>query len=333
MIYFPIVIQQIALFIVYAVIGVYAVKRGYFSSSSLDVISKLLIKITIPVMLFSNTVNGATRQEFIAALPILLATVLMYVLLFLLSLLLAGLFGMKGNRKHVYQACTMYGNIGFIGIPIVAALFPERGMLYIALFTVIDQLTLWTVGIGLTAPTDSRRVLSPAEVALKMINPAVIAILSAVVFVFAGWHLPDVLNTGLKNVGGITPVLAMIYIGGLFCFTNIPDYLKHMEIYAEILVKMVLFPPAFFLILRIIPGLSEEIRFTLSVLTALPTMSTIPMFARDQKSDGEYGAGMLFVTTACAVVTVPLVCLIGFISSVALAIYSIRNLVRIGEKL
>ena len=31
--------------------------------------------------------------------------------------------------------------------------------------------------------------------------------------------------------------------------------------------------------------------------------------------------------------SVPLVCLIGFISSVALAIYSIRNLVKISEKL
>ena len=310
MLYFPIVIEQICLFVIYAVLGVYAVKKGYFTSASLDVISKLLIKITIPIMLFANTINGATREEFIAALPILLATVLMYALLYLLSLILARVFRLSGNRGHVYQACTMYGNIGFIGIPIVAALFPERGMLYIALFTVIDQLTLWTIGIGLTSPQDDRTTLSPAEVAKKMINPAVIAILLAVVFVFTGWRLPEVLNTGLKNVGGITSVLAMIYIGGLFCFTDIAGFLKHAEIYAEVIVKMILFPPAFYMILRLIPGLTPEIRFTLSVLTALPTMSTIPMFARDQKSDGEYGAGMLFVSTVCSILTLPLVCLI-----------------------
>lgn len=310
MTYFPIVLEQIALFVIYALLGVYAVKRGYFTSASLDVLSKLLIKITIPIMLFANTINGATRQEFIAALPILLATVLMYILLYVLSLILARVFRLTGNRGHVYQACTMYGNIGFIGIPIVAALFPEKGMLYIALFTVVDQLTLWTIGINLTAPADSQKAPSPAEVAKKMVNPAVIAILLAVVFVFAGWQLPEVLNKGLKNVGGITSVLAMIYIGGLFCFTDILGYLKHIEIYAEIVCKMILFPLAFFEILRLIPGLSQEIRITLSVLTALPTMSTIPMFARDQKSDGEFGAGMLFVNTVCSIVTLPLVCLI-----------------------
>ena len=310
MLYFPIVIEQIALFLIYAMLGVYAVKRGYFTSASLDVISKLLIKITIPIMIFANTINGATREEFIAALPILLATVLMYALLYLLSVLLKNIFRLSGDSGRVYQACTMYGNIGFIGIPIVAALFPERGMLYIALFTVIDQLTLWTIGISLTSPMGGSRTLSPAEVAKKMVNPAVIAILLAVVFVFTGWRLPEVLNTGLKNVGGITSVLAMIYIGGLFCFTDIAGYLRHPEIYAEIIVKMILFPPVFYMILRLIPGLTQEIRFTLSVLTALPTMSTIPMFARDQRSDGEYGAGMLFVTTVCSVVTLPLVCLI-----------------------
>ena len=34
----------------------------------------------------------------------------------------------------------MFGNIGFMGIPIIAAIFPKQGMLYIALFTVVDQL-------------------------------------------------------------------------------------------------------------------------------------------------------------------------------------------------
>ena len=70
----------------------------------------------------------------------------------------------------------MFGNIGFMGIPIVAAVFPEQGMLYIALFTVVDQLLLWTVGVNLTAPTDKENAMSIASRLLKMINPATIAV-------------------------------------------------------------------------------------------------------------------------------------------------------------
>ena len=58
MLYFPIVIEQICLFVIYAVLGVYAVKKGYFTSASLDVISKLLIKITIPMFARDQKSDG-----------------------------------------------------------------------------------------------------------------------------------------------------------------------------------------------------------------------------------------------------------------------------------
>jgi len=48
-------------------------------------------------------------------------------------------------------ASSLFGNVGFIGIPIISSLFPQKGMLYIALFTIVDQLLLWTLGLSLTS--------------------------------------------------------------------------------------------------------------------------------------------------------------------------------------
>ena len=50
----------------------------------------------------------------------------------------------------------IYGNVGFLGIPLLSAAFPERGGLYIALFSIIDQLVLWTYGMYLTTPGEKR---------------------------------------------------------------------------------------------------------------------------------------------------------------------------------
>ena len=166
----------------------------------------------------TNTLNGATRQEFVDDLPVLAVTALLYFLLYPLSRLLARLFSLKGNENHVYSACSMFGNIGFMGIPIVAAVFPEHGMLYIALFTVVDQLLLWTVGVNLTAPTDKENAMSIASRLLKMVNPATIAVTLAVIGIFLDVHLPLPVNTALTKAGALTTPLAMIYMGGLFCF-------------------------------------------------------------------------------------------------------------------
>lgn len=222
MAYFSIVLSQIIGFVIYILIGIAAVRMRVLGSRSLGVFSRFITKISLPLLLFSNTLNGATRQQFISALPVLAVTVLMYFLLYLLCCLLARLFGLKGNENHVYRACAMFGNIGFMGIPIVAAVFPEQGMLYIALFTVIDQLLLWTLGVNLTAPVDRENAMSIASRLQKMVNPATIAIVLAIVGIFTGIELPAPVNTALTKAGALTTPLAMIYMGGLFCYIDIP---------------------------------------------------------------------------------------------------------------
>mgnify|MGYP000190558150 CR=1 FL=1 len=165
--YFSIVLGQIIGFVIYILIGIIGVRMGVLTPRSLGVLSQFITKISLPLLLFTNTLNGATREQFIGDLPVVAATALMYILLYPLCRLLARIFGLTGNENHVYRACSMFGNIGFMGIPIVAAVFPEHGMLYIALFTVVDQLLLWTVGVNLTAPTDKENCYVHRQPAVK----------------------------------------------------------------------------------------------------------------------------------------------------------------------
>lgn len=279
MAYFSIVLSQIIGFVIYILIGIAAVRMRVLGSRSLGVFSRFITKISLPLLLFSNTLNGATRQQFISALPVLAVTVLMYFLLYLLCLFLARLSGLKGNENHVYRACAMFGNIGFMGIPIVAAVFPEQGMLYIALFTVIDQLLLWTLGVNLTAPVDRENAMSVISRLRKMVNPATIAI-----------------------------VLAMIYMGGLFCYIDIPRYIRKKEFYGAVAIKMCLFPPLFYMLCQTL-GVVHDVTVTMSLLSALPSMAAVVRLAQNQHSAGNYAAGMILVTTLCSIVTLPLVCL------------------------
>ena len=308
MAYFSIVLSQIIGFVIYILIGIAAVRTHVLTSRSLGVFSQFITKVTMPILLFVMTLNGATRQQFISALPVLAVSVLLYFLLYLLCRLLARLFGLKGNENHVYRACAMFGNIGFMGIPIIAAIIPKQGMLYIALFTVVDQLLLWTLGVNLTAPVDKENAMSPASRLRKMVNPATIAIVLAVIGLFIGLHLPEPINAALTKAGLLTPPMALIYLGGLFCYIDIPQYIRKKEIYGTVAVKMCLFPLVFYEICQFLQ-VPHDITLTMSILPTLPSMAVIVMLAQNQRSAGNYAAGMLLVTTLCSIVTIPLVCL------------------------
>lgn len=77
--YFSIVLGQIIGFVIYILIGIIGVRMGVLTPRSLGVLSQFITKISLPLLLFTNTLNGATREQFIGDLPVVAATALMYI--------------------------------------------------------------------------------------------------------------------------------------------------------------------------------------------------------------------------------------------------------------
>lgn len=307
--YFSIVLEQIEIFVVYMLIGIFAVKLHFLDRNKLGVLSGCITKILLPLLIFTNTINGTTREQFLSSSVIILLAAVLYLVLYTVAAILAKLLRIDCKHESLYRACTMFGNCGFMGIPIITALYPEQSGLYIAMYTVIDQLALWTVGTDLTAPADNTKKLSTSQRFRKMINPATVAILAGVFVVLTGIRLPSIIVTALSKTGAAASPLAMVYLGGVFCYIKIIDYLKLKEVYATIVVKMLLLPVLVYAVLSHIPAVDQNVAVTIGILCALPTMSSVAMMAESQHSDSDYATGFIFVTTLLSIVTLPVVCL------------------------
>ena len=146
-----VLLQQIGMFVIYIITGVILIRTKVLTRENLEIISKVVIKLSLPVMIFINTVNGVDRKSFFSSLSILGIAVVMYVCLLILGTLSGKVFHLHGEHLQLYRAMTVFGNVGFMGIPIVVSIYPEKGMLYMAVFTIIDQLMLWTLGVKLTS--------------------------------------------------------------------------------------------------------------------------------------------------------------------------------------
>ena len=307
--YFSIVLEQIEIFVVYMLIGIFAVKMHFLDREKLGVLSGCITKILLPLLIFTNTINGTTREQFLSSVVIILLAAVLYLTLYVVSAVLAKFLKIDCKHESLYRACTMFGNCGFMGIPIITSLYPEYGGLYIAMYTVIDQLALWTVGTDLTSPVDNTNKLSTSQRFRKMINPATIAILAGVFIVLTGVKLPSIIVTALAKTGAAASPLAMVYLGGVFCYIKIIDYLKLKEVYVTIVVKMLLLPILVYSILSHISAVNQNVAVTIGILCALPTMSSVAMMAESQHSDSDYATGFIFVTTLISIITLPVVCL------------------------
>ena len=299
---FWILLEQMELFVIYILAGVMLVKSGLFNRESLQPISKFVLRMGLPLLIFTNIINGVERNILLHSGSVLMAAFLFYVAMFFISMGVARLFHVKEKQEQIYQAMSMFGNIGFMGIPIITSIYPENGILYVSVFSIVDQLFLWTLGVKLTAPEGEGK-FNPK----KLVNPASVGIVVALFMILTGIKLPELLNTGFTKIGSTATPLAMIYLGGTFACVPVKDGLCRGELYGIVLVKMLLVPVVMYMIMGFF-GMSGDVCLTLSLIAGMPVMASIAMMVTP--SDSEYAMGGIFITTIGSLVTLPLVCFI-----------------------
>ena len=297
-----ILITQLGMFVIYILAGILLIRTKVLNRENMEVVSRLVIKLALPVMIFTNTVNGVDKEMLFHSLSILGIAFFMYLCLFGLSFLSGKLFHLQGDHQQLYSAMSAFGNIGFMGIPIITSIYPENGILYVSVFSIVDQLFLWTLGVKLTAPEGEGKFDLK-----KLVNPASIGIIVALFMILTGLKLPTLLNTGLQKIGSTATPLAMIYLGGIFACVPMKNGLRRGELYGIVFAKMLLVPMIMYGMMGAF-GIAGDVRLTIALIAGMPVMASIAMMVTS--SDSEYAMGGIFITTICSLVTLPLVCLI-----------------------
>lgn len=304
------VLTQIMIFILLILLGIVAVKCKILDEHSLANLSKVIMRMALPAYIFINTAEGATRSGLASSLAVIPMAVVLYLLLFLLSLGIEHIFHLRGNRSHVFRAIVMFGNVGFMGIPLVVELYPDTALLYVSLFTILDQILFWTYGVSLLEKVEgskSKKKFSPA--ALKnLLSPALLAIVFATICVLLNLHLLYVISATLNKLGAASMPLSLLYIGGMLSMTDVRKVLKCGELYAEISLKMIVLPLLFYFIIRHL-GISTDMAGTMAFLAGLPAINMVAMLAKNNGSDGDYAVCAVMMTTLACLVTLPIVSL------------------------
>ena len=74
-----ILLQQIGMFVIYILAGAILVKTKVLSRETLEPISKLVIKMALPVMVFINITDGVDRQVLLTSWSILVIAAGFYI--------------------------------------------------------------------------------------------------------------------------------------------------------------------------------------------------------------------------------------------------------------
>ncbi|WP_237266943.1 AEC family transporter [Thermoclostridium stercorarium] len=141
---FDIVFDQVLILLIIMVAGVIAGKAGIIADGASKKFSELLLYVTSPMLVLGSFFFEYSAEKFINGLMVfLIATVFYFFSIFLSSILFKGF---DEKIKPIMRFSSVFSNAGFIGLPMMKALYGQDGVFLGSFYIVAFNLFVWTFG-------------------------------------------------------------------------------------------------------------------------------------------------------------------------------------------
>lgn len=294
------VIPQILMLFCIAAVGWILRRIHVFTNEVIKGVNSITLKAAWPAMILMTTQKDCTEESLQGFLIVFAFTlVLLLVLMVILGWGCAGLF--KDRNNQVFTLLAVMPNAGFVGLPIIEALYGSVGMLYLAAFLAAFNFVLWTVGVLLFSDFSLKNLKC-------MLNPGLIASVIGTLLFLLKIRLPSFALSTVKQLGSLTTPFSMLLLGARLDMIRLP-ILRELRLWASLVLKMLVIPlaaVAVFHFLKVDPVVQG-----VTILSfAMPSASAAQLFAEKYDRDVEFSIAGVSATMLVCILTLPLIILV-----------------------
>ena len=293
------------------VVGYIAGKWGYMGGTFDKKLSKVVIDITCPALILSSAMTGELPDRRYI-LPLLGISVLTYVLLTGVALLLPRLLTKKKDDEGVIGFAMMFGNVGFMGYPIVASIFGHEAVFYAAVLNVVNTFTVFTVGTMLIVGKNLESTVEEKEMSQKKMlrkvlysTPMLSAYLTMLIVALEIKDIPEFISQPLTMIGNITVPAALLIIGSSMSQLPLRALLGNSTIYTTTLMRLAILPIGIHYLMTLL-GFSSFVVGINTVVIAMPVATYGTILCLRHGKDTTLITEVTFITTLLAMISIPL---------------------------
>ncbi len=294
--YLLMVASQVGTVFLMMAVGFGLARGGKLNPLGIPQLTNLLLNAVLPCMLIDSLQLERT-PELMGAMGY--AALLAAVLYVLYCLLVVPLFRRQpGPTCKALQFGVLYGNVGFMGIPLVQMVLGDHAMIFGVINLVVFNVFNWSHGVLLMGGKE--------QVSLKqaVVNPGILGILAGLTFFLGGITLPPMVGNAVDFLGSMNTPLAMVIIGAQMASADWVSTFRDKNILAAAALKLLAMPLLTALLLCPIHP-EPDLYCTLVILSGVPTASITAMFAQRYGQDVNRSAQMVTLSTLCSIVTLP----------------------------
>ncbi len=289
---------QVAILAVMVVVGYVCDKTGLYTEKTAKACNDLLFYIITPAVIINSFLNVQFTKE----------NGLSYLLFFSIicgfhivgALLTRPFFRSAGENRSIFQYAAMFGNMGYMGLPLSKAVAGDLGVFFCSAAVVVFNIFSFTYGIRLMDREEGKIQLKKL-----LINPGTIGIFIGLPLFLLDVKLPEVLATPIASIGALNTPLAMVMFGTYLANTDLLGMFRQKENYFVALIKLLVLPLGSLSLLWLC-GVRGAMLVTAAVCCGAPTASNTAMFAAKYGRDTGTASKVCGFVSVLSILTLPL---------------------------
>ena len=292
-------LNQTLIMLILIIVVIICKKTKIITDDGNKELSKLVLTVVNPIVILMAYQTDYKPQLVKNLLIAFGLSILSYIILIVAAYLLIP--QKDGRETQIERFSAVYSNCGFMGIPLVNALFGSEGIFYLTAFLTVFNLVVWTHGI----------ILISGERNLKNIvkvfySPVIISIVLGIIMFFAQIRLPDIITDSLNFISNLNTPLAMIVSGVTIADTKILKLLKKPGIYYVSFLKLILLPLILIAVFSLF-NVNEQVRITVLVAASAPAAAMCTLQCIRYEKNSLYASEIFAASTILSVVTLPII--------------------------
>lgn len=302
-----VVIQQMVIIFILIAIGVFLYKKKMLSEMTSQQISGLIVNVTNPALLVSSALQEGPKVSLQELGVTLGVDLVIYGILIAAGFLIPRILRVPDGYHYAYQMLTIFGNVGFIGIPLASAVLGTESLIFVSIYNLLYNICIYTFGISLLEKAAARQASGSRW--KKLINVGTVSAAATIIIYLSGFRAPAVLSSTLNCIGQSTTLLSMLVLGVSVAQMAVKDIFSHPKLYGFILLRQILLPAGCILLLR--PFLSSSLILnTTALMLAVPAGNLPLMLSKQLQIDTDTISQGIILTTILSLLTIPVVSLL-----------------------
>ncbi len=212
------------------------------------------------------------------------------------------------DERKILEFSMVFGNTGFIGIPILESLMGDRGAFMASFIVASFNILMWTLGIAILG-----RKRHDIKLTLKkaLINKGTIpSVIGFAIFVLPAlipsFRLPTFALSSLSYISSLCTPVSMLIIGALLAGRTARQIFGSVKVYYICLMKLVVIPLLVCVIMKLL-GFSDMWVLFATAITAMPSATSVSMLAELYDISPGFSAQGVGTTSLLAIATMPCV--------------------------